>query len=408
MPAPTDCTSGIPKAGQPTYFQFDVATVAEALGLLDLPGSAILSWLSLQVLGVPVGAISTNQFCSLPPSGPFATTEDYALIGFPALAMAAGTYDRLRNSYYASEWAARCLCAPANPDVPPSPVVPSGTVEACQTDPPSSSALWQSAWLPSDTMTVTVTLLGISRGGVPVPLNHDSRGAWFTFGAVLGSNPPQLGGETGALEMEAIGQTKVFDFGAGNGVPCVLQFVPAGYALPGTCWQFAWSYHAASMGKPYTAPTPPPHPTDMPSAPSCPPIATLQDVGDELCKLTALTNVLDGKLQYLASLAMPATSTPEPVPTPAPAGAFIGKPLGAIGVVVELTSIPAKYAHYGDPAYYPGVGHVIMQTPDGMLGSVELKHNPLVVFFPNQQVEKVALDLSADVVGQVRFLIGPK
>lgn len=51
-----------PKPGQNPWFQFTVANLLEALGLIDFPYTAIGSWFTLNAIGIPAGPIYVRDF----------------------------------------------------------------------------------------------------------------------------------------------------------------------------------------------------------------------------------------------------------------------------------------------------------------------------------------------------------
>jgi len=49
-------------AGAPEWFSYEIADVATALAITDLPGSALMSWITLELVGLNPGVIQTSEF----------------------------------------------------------------------------------------------------------------------------------------------------------------------------------------------------------------------------------------------------------------------------------------------------------------------------------------------------------
>lgn len=407
MPEPWCTYGGEPKPGQPVWFQFALTTLLEALGLVELPESAIGSWITLQWLGLPTGAIETATFCDNEPVGELASVDDLLGLANWPRALTNGSVERIKNSYLKWEYAQRCECRAA-----PGALNQSGTTKTvstgniCQDASAANVVVWIGAPIPrvdaaSMTLDAAVNcsagpLLGLS--AVPVDIGDTVvAGTKPYYGASAGGFCDL--GRTDALNLSGLTSRETWypyatfpGYGQGTCATAHLTYTPH-YALPTD----------------YPAPTPPSgYPTDYPLRPACPTVTDLQGLAEMICQLQELNEVLNGKLDYLAKLATPPTAYPELSPTAVETGVAVPKPENAVGVVVEVITIPTYVARYGTPAFYPDLGHVLLDTANGPLPSVLLKHNPLVLFFPNPQITSVTLDLSAGVEAQMRFLLGPR
>ena len=338
--------------------------------------------------------------------GDLATPDDFLMVGNPVALAEHGGIERLRNTYLAWEFSQHCDCKPPSIGQPPN-MGPSGQVTGCDNGAAEGVVTWQSEPIPAGLTDITVMILGVASNN---NVSLSSAAARITL-AVPGDTVGQVGAQQVYWWPNDL--TQVFQISAhhwdapGLGGPMVLQYSSSGDPSSDLCVSFAWT----ASGMFSTSPAPPPPitglPDDFPANPDCPTVDSLQGLGDLLCELKDLANVLNAKLDYLANRALPPMAIPDDEPIAAPATP-LSKPKNALGVVIELTTIPAIHAHYGQPAFYPDVGHAVMLTADGALPSVLVKHNPMVLIFPNEFVTDVQLDLAAGVEGQIRWLRGPK
>ena len=83
------CTNGsVAKPTAPAFFQFDSVTAAGFL-----PFTSALAWLGL--VNLPVGPVSTAQFCSQEPPATSMSAADWVALGVPPAAILSGAYGRL-------------------------------------------------------------------------------------------------------------------------------------------------------------------------------------------------------------------------------------------------------------------------------------------------------------------------
>lgn len=398
---------GVPKPGQPSYFLFSDATAVDHLDLTGAPFAGPASWITAQLLGLPTGPVDVDDFCRVRPTGDLPTAEDYALLAFPVVAWAGGAYQRFHNQIFQSEWALRCNATSVPGETRPG-GGPIGEATICKQNPGAEESLYVSDVMPPGLASFSVHILDRQWSTDPpfadmwkyvtVKLDRSS-----TLGPLYDWEEEFYGHNFYDDESDrvdtwdpAIDQPWRARIGFNANVPV------------GSCITFRWDWSAKVKGTPVPKPSPPEAPTGMPARPDCPPIESLQDLGDEVCGMRQLLDNMNSKLDALLSLHQPPEADPDPEPTPAPPGESIAKPAGAIGCVVHFTMIPPKYAQYGNPGYFPGIGHAFMVTDSGPLASVELKHNPQVLYFPNPLVKSVKLDLSADVTATITYLTPPK
>lgn len=332
---------------------------------------------------------------------------DYAAIALPPSGFFTGAYRRWGNKVKYDRWYAVCQCALA-PGTPA---------------PPAGARVTVTGGSGAGTFTASITASGATRWTATlVSTDVDFVGAlgWgMSTTAPPGTVPigmyPDAWGEFASGGWSAVGQTSAGDWGH-NADPAVTYYLLV--KMPNTAdsdvnvsGKTAVVDFAPVVAR-QLVDAPPAMPTGgstIPAAPGCPTVTDSQGVADLVCSLQRTVDVLNSKLDYLATAVFPApTATAEDSPTPATSGTPITRPALAVGVIVECTAIPTWVARRGEPSYYGRLGHAFMSTASGPIRSVELVHNPQVMFFPNQLVQDVTLDLEPGVSGQVRFLNAPK
>jgi len=104
MQCPTGSTV---KAGAPAYFQFDSVTVSGFL-----PFASALAWLGF--LNLPVGPVSTTEFCSKEPPATTMSPADWLALGVPPIAAVTGVYGRLADWIQQNAFSQYCACTGAS------------------------------------------------------------------------------------------------------------------------------------------------------------------------------------------------------------------------------------------------------------------------------------------------------
>jgi hypothetical protein len=98
------CTAGSTvKSGSPAFFQFDSTTVGGFL-----PFGASLAWFGF--LSLPVGPVSTADFCSREPPDTTMSAADWLSLGIPPVALITGAYSRLADWIQQSAFSQYCVC----------------------------------------------------------------------------------------------------------------------------------------------------------------------------------------------------------------------------------------------------------------------------------------------------------
>jgi hypothetical protein len=391
-----------PKPGQPDYFQFTATSIAEAFGLVNLPGSPLLTWLSTSLLNLPLGSLATADFCSRPPPTDLASAGDLVAIAAAATWLDEGAYQRAHNSIVAWEWSNRCEWKPA-PDAPNPPVSPAPPGSVCG-DPTTDVLVWR-ATAPAGTALLTFSNGTYQQDGVYVPWNNSR--FWLAVSTVPfpSSGPYAPPAPLIDAQLQNVDSQMLISIPqAAQGSQLYLGIHSLANQMTATdCIQFSWSYQLAQApGTAEPAPAAPPAP-NVPARAGCPTVSDTQGLANLVCDLTDLVNSLDAKLTALLNREPVSITVPAP-PVDVGTGAPQPKPAGAIGVVVQVTDIPPQYPHYGNPAFYPNIGHLLLETDQGPLPSVLIKHNPMVVIFDTPLVTQIALDLSPGVSAQAQFI----
>jgi len=387
---------GQPKVGSPEWFIFDATDLAGNL-------APLASYLSLSAMDLPQVPQNTASFCALAPPSELPTLADYAGL-VPPFGFATGSYRRFGNWVKASKWGELCQYV-SPPYAPGDGIAPAGYYTLPfpfdVTNPGDSNGVvyWHlgpgalanvdsiaivqdggSCVLNTANLNITDTVMteGVALGTAP-----NTYGEW-----IAGNNNPGAGWKTmGVPEwaQNAGADVSLTSYFTGFG-PCTMQFRIA-------------MRPKASVD--YTPPEAPAAPDGFPTTGDACSTSTLADV----CR-TLLA--LDAKVSYLASLQHPPVAYPDDQPTPAASGTRLARPPLAVAVVIELTTIPPQQPSYGDPKFWPSVGHVVQMTSEGPLPGVLIRHNPMVLMVTSPLVTDVVLDLADGVEGQIRWLNAPK
>jgi hypothetical protein len=321
-----------------------------------------------------------------------------------------------RNSYVQWKWSQICDCVPA-PGTANPPVLAVSNNQICtQGLPANASTIVYVQKLPTDIVGLTLDTPGFVP---PIPGQNPAQGPagyGYTQSAVAVGDPtPNValwvppGPTTGwPLYIQPAPNVQ----GAPSHYPDFTQglyfFWYIAIVQPYTqnyCMPFNLHYvYPKPPGTPVAPPAPTPLPPNIPPAPGCPTISGLQDLGNMLCDLDQRMNAVNAKLDMLAYKLNTPVVVQDPAPTAAPTGTPLPVPDTATGVVITCTTLPAHQDAWGNPPYYPRLGHVAMFTQYGPLLSVVLAHSPQVVMFPTPLVTSVQLDLAAGTVAQLQYL----
>lgn len=401
------------RPGAPTTFVFDEAYVLGALGLLGNVRLGIAGFVLLTALGLPTDPQNTAAYVAVEPEGEQPTAEDWVKLFFPPIALFTGTYTRFGNWIRLAKWQELAVCKPAGSIPPEGEWTYLCTVTHTCAD--GTGIVMNRCGPFRDFDYYRATLIegaDLTALGIQVALNRGLVIPGDSYGSTL-ANQQAVG------QLTEVGQ--FVDLAVGEGVNTHNDF----YTF--TACGGSWAGDPPRGTITIAGHTPPPPPTE-PDVPKpevdagCDEVADFADVGDALCELRKQLNRIEAKIDWLASQASPPDVVPDddPVPVvpvdgpPPPDGSDpptqpVVRPEGAVGAIIQLTTVPAYQPWHGkDPKFWPGLGHVAYITEWGPMPSVLIKHNPMVLLGMPPQVESLQLDLAEGVVGTVQWLRGAR
>jgi hypothetical protein len=398
-----------PGSGAPTFFVYEGADLAGNFPYLG-------GFVALAALDLPSTPQVTAEFCALGPPTDLATDADVLAIASPPIALATGAFRRIGNSIKAAKWAELCACKPL--PTPPAGIQPLSGFSYWQRN---LHVHWDPIYNSGEVLFQTLMPLGIDAFAVRTVSGTWPQGeqAWWadTYQQTLFSGQPAWPGTWSVHIAHATHYAA--DNWQDRGILPAFQYYLRCQKGPGVTVTACDAYVDVIIRYPdpqptYTPDPLPAEPTDYPAAADGPcDAATTAD----LCRAV---NALAAKVEYLVNETAPPQIVPAdepvlavpsdpvvPVGTPDVPLAPIDKPVGAIGVIVQCTVVPASKARFGGaPLYYPDLAHVILLTASGPLASIRITHNPQVILSINNEVTQLVLDPSTGVVGQVQWLMG--
>lgn len=385
-----------PKPDAPEQFQFEEDFILSFLEHIPLPEVAVGAFLTQMGLQLPSGAQNTADFVANEPTGDLPTAADWVSIFFPPTGFISGAYERVGRWIRLAKWQELALCN-VNPNPPAG-----GTDALCRLQIPGQPG--------SPLADQCGPLSGydwyefVDAGSVVQP--GSEYGAQFTI-----SDAPAMIYVDTMVGWTQSGHTwglAPFDraFQLDEWVPRT----PGGAVYFQAWWQSTndtppLSVQVDVYGRTFTTPQPPILPPNGPPAAPEPGV-DCSDCTDAVRALSAKIDFLTALVGYIARSGLPPEVTADQDATPIPTGGGrVDKPAAAVGVIIELTTIPPAAPHYGvDPMFWADLGHVAMVTGDGTLPSQLIKHNPMVLLNVPFPVSALAFDLRAGVAGQLRWL----
>lgn len=385
-----------PRPDAPEQFQFEEDFILSFLEHVPLAEAAAAAFLTQIGLQLPSGAQNTADFVAHEPTGDLPTTADWVSIFFPPSGFLTGAYERIGRWIRLAKWKELAVCN-VNPNPPDD-----GGNALCRLDLPGQpgSELADNCgpfsgydWY--DLVDAGSTVVSGHEWGAQITISDaramayvDTHIGWVQAGHSWGELPYDRATQPGAWVPRTPGGEVVFN----------AWWQDTGDSPP-------LSVHLDVYGRVNTVPTVPVLPPNGPPEPP-PPGADCGDCTDAVRALSAKLDFLTALVAYIARSGLPPNVVADQDGTPIPSGGgHVSRPPDAVGVIVEVTSVPAESPHYGtDPVFWPDLGHVAFVTADGPLPSQLLKHNPLVLLSIPYPVSALAFDLRAGVAGQVRWL----
>jgi hypothetical protein len=398
MPA---CPSGSePKPGDPAYFYFSAYEPS-------WPVPNVAQWLTHAAMGIPDTPQPVADLCSIGPPDDLPTTADYVKLAFPPIALATGTYGRFGNLLRARAWADLCRCKQTDYGM------------VIDTTLPADQIAYR--WFPlgqypdANQWVGTITYLGPN----PTPFDYEFQLRPGTGpGPTYSQDGPSLWVQSGGTP--TIGQSWSQTWAAGgllNVANRPINPVTDAFGVrivvsahqPGQTYNVRFQLQALNVPAAAPAPTTPAAPTDYPAAPVDPTCTTIADLCAQVAKLAHAVSVVDNKVSYLSRLTPPQVFTPQPVGAPIVGSHDLDAPPGAVGLVVDMTTVPVGLGSVGDsPITYWNAGFATLRTAFGFLPSTRLTHRPMVIMPLPASVTGVTLELNTGISATVTWLISPK
>lgn len=316
-------------AGAPAFFTYTEADVAQF-------APPLFGFVALALMGLPTLPVFTADFCAIEPSGDLPVSpDDYALLAFPPLALAAGTYRRFGNQIALNRFQEVCTClgavAPSNTS--PCTFLATGTVALGASSNVAACPLGATcryptvaAWtIPAGQHHMRLNITNVVQGGGSnhIGLYSSPSGTYFQA-TVTGSANTSVEGDFPTTD------TTVFFWYHGT-----VSFSGFDYTL--NTWNRASESPCSGSSYPITPPPPLDPPPDWPDPPVAPTCGSYQDICDTLPLILAKLLSIDQLVTLIQRQEVPFSYVPGPTFTGLVDSGEISVQ-GLLGCLVDITA----------------------------------------------------------------------
>jgi len=423
----SQCTNGSsPLPGSPAWFTYTETDLANFL-------PPVFGFVTYGAMGIPAGPQETAAFCAAEPVGDLPTTLDYALLAVPALALAAGTYQRFGNQVRQSKFADLCQCSTPGSLTCLTPGLTTGSYTGfgCSSGDESIgfrfTALvdrfqgWYVYGSTSVTVSGTLDLWDTTSTGSPVATSSISGVAPNTRGHATITPIAITPGRDYVVSIRKV-NTSCYVGRGGAAVPSVASYYTgvdqvynaSGFGYPATGSlgvQPGLEPDLCNTGGvvyPYTDPPALTPPSGYPSPPTGPTCTTQQDICDFMARIDTKLNLIDLEVNNLQRFGAPMAYTLG-VASTGLTGTGVVSASGILGALVQLITIPGTWGSTMETPerLIPTAVTIQAQTADGYTDWFPVHYDPQMIMFSTPWATGIRYNVKAGFVATITPLLAP-